>query len=277
MKRWTLFCWLLPLIGHSPEALAWGLATHLYFAQLLLWAVPLADPKLRRAVRRLPRLLLAGACLPDLALVAGRGSGDCFRTSHDWAQAQQLLDHAGDEEERALAVGYCCHLFVDVIAHNHFVPAHEAMWLKVPVLTHALAEWVMDAHVGRQLFASPPQLMQEEAQRLIPFVARHFGCKPATAGILLRRLTRATRLLYGSGLHRGLRGAARLLDRHLIRRCDHYVAQTTDRLSQINRLFAGEAPRWRADLPCPEHTAYLSALSGERLRGLLPLPGNLFG
>ena len=49
---------LLPL-----DALAWGLDTHLYFAQQALLAAPLADPALQRAVLRLPRFVLAGACL----------------------------------------------------------------------------------------------------------------------------------------------------------------------------------------------------------------------
>jgi hypothetical protein len=59
--------WLLAL--WPSDALAWGLQTHLYFAQYALALLPLADPGLRAAARRLPGLVLAGACLPDLAIV----------------------------------------------------------------------------------------------------------------------------------------------------------------------------------------------------------------
>jgi hypothetical protein len=77
--------WLLAavLVSFSGDALAWGLQTHVFFAQhALLLAAGLADPDLRRAALRLPRLVLAGACLPDLAL-AGRVLGiAAFRRSH---------------------------------------------------------------------------------------------------------------------------------------------------------------------------------------------------
>ncbi|MEO1766910.1 zinc dependent phospholipase C family protein [Thiobacter aerophilum] len=275
MKRRAWIWWLLPLTLYSEQALAWGLATHLYFAQLLVWAVPLADSRLRRAVRRLPRLLLAGACLPDLTLVAGRLTG--FATSHEWRFAWRLMEKAASDEERALAVGYASHLFVDVLAHNHFVPAHEALWLKVPVLTHAVAEWVMDAHVACQLFAYPQVILDAEAARIVPFVARHFACSSAEAARGVKRLSQASGLLYGSRLHRLLGLGARALDRCLARRCDHYVAEITARLPEINRLLAGEAPNWRADLPCPVRTAHLAGLGYERLRGPLPLPKSLFG
>ena len=52
MRHRPWFFILIPLLLHSAEALAWGLATHLYFSQLLLWAVPLLDPRLRAAAKR---------------------------------------------------------------------------------------------------------------------------------------------------------------------------------------------------------------------------------
>jgi len=60
----------LPLAMFAPDAYAWGLQTHLFFAQCAVFLVPFADRELRAAVSRFPRLVLAGACLPDLALAA---------------------------------------------------------------------------------------------------------------------------------------------------------------------------------------------------------------
>ncbi|MEO7343402.1 MAG: zinc dependent phospholipase C family protein, partial [Methylotenera sp.] len=90
----------------------------------------------------------AGACLPDLAIVSHR-----YRHTHLWENAHQLLLNAQSDEETAIAIGYASHLYVDVIAHNHFVPAHEAMWsghkifrikgLENSMLTHIASEWGM--------------------------------------------------------------------------------------------------------------------------------------
>jgi hypothetical protein len=55
----------------APDALAWGLQTHVFLAQWLLAAAPFADPRIRAAASRLPRLVLAGACLPDVSLFSG--------------------------------------------------------------------------------------------------------------------------------------------------------------------------------------------------------------
>ena len=78
--------WLLPLLLHSADANAWGLVTHVYFAQWLIWATPLLDPRLRQAIQRFPELVMAGACLPDLALVS-----PSFRHTHQWPICQEIL------------------------------------------------------------------------------------------------------------------------------------------------------------------------------------------
>ena len=52
--KFGYLAWLTPLLLYSSDALAWGLYTHVYFAQQLIWAVPLADPRFRRAMFALP-------------------------------------------------------------------------------------------------------------------------------------------------------------------------------------------------------------------------------
>ena len=94
---------MLPIALHSADALAWGLYTHVYFAQLLLWAVPLADPRFRRAVRRFPDLLLAGACLPDVSLFSGWVRSEPLAKTHQWVIAQRLLEDVRNDREAALA------------------------------------------------------------------------------------------------------------------------------------------------------------------------------
>jgi hypothetical protein len=246
-KTSARFAWLLPLALFSDNALAWGLYTHVYFAQLLIWAIPLADPRFRRAIVRFPELLLAGVCLPDLALFGRHVGAPALGSIHQWSMARRLLAEADDDEPRALALGYASHLLTDVIAHNHFVPAHEQLWLDRPVVTHAASEWAMDAFVAPHLFARPSGLMARHRTLLAEYTAARFHCAPAAARRALDCLRHGDALLRGSGLPQALLRVAKGIDVRLLRRFGWYVAETTARLGQINRLIEGDAPVWLAE------------------------------
>jgi hypothetical protein len=56
--------------------------------------MPLLDPRLQAAIKKFPELVMAGACLPDLAIISHR-----FRHTHLWENAQQLMLSAKTEEE----------------------------------------------------------------------------------------------------------------------------------------------------------------------------------
>jgi hypothetical protein len=268
--------WSIPASLFAADALAWGLYTHVYFAQLLVWAVPLLDPGLRRAVRRFPHRMMAGACLPDLALVGATARTRAFDASHRWETAQVLLDAAHDDESRACAVGAISHLWVDIIAHNHFVPAHEHLWWNVPMLTHAASEWAMDRHIAHHLFRQPAMLLQDD-DWLVGYVAASFDCTLAASRRAIRQLAGAEALLRHSRLPGMLHGMGRLLDRKLPARFDYYIQEVTRRLPQINRVFAGEAPAWLADCP-PMAVARerIAAHAPELVACRMPLPGDLF-
>ncbi len=268
--------WSIPASLFAADALAWGLYTHVYFAQLLVWAVPLLDPDLRRAVRHFPQRLMAGACLPDLALVGSTARTRAFDSSHRWETAHALLAAAHDDESRACAVGAISHLWVDIIAHNHFVPAHEHLWWNVPMLTHAASEWAMDRHIAQHLFRPPAVLLQAD-DWLIDYVARNFDCAPAACRRAIRQLAGAESLLRHSRLPNMLHGAGRVFDRRLSSRFDYYIQEVTTRLPQINRVLAGEAPAWLADCP-PVAVARerIAAHAPELVACRLPLPGDLF-
>jgi hypothetical protein len=268
--------WSIPASLFAADALAWGLTTHVYFAQLLVWAAPLMDPVLRRAVQRFPRRLMAGACLPDLALVGTTAGTRAFDASHRWETAHALLDAAHDDEARACAVGAMSHLWVDIIAHNHFVPAHEHLWWNVPMLTHAAAEWAMDRHITRHLFRPPAPLLQAD-DWLVDYVACNFDCPPAASRRAIRQLAGAERLLRQSCLPHALHGMGRVLDCKLAARFDYYLQEVTVRLPQMNRVLAGEAPAWLPDCPPAAVTrARIAAHAPELVACRLPLPGDLF-
>ncbi len=308
----TALLWSVPAVLFAGDALAWGLYTHVYFAQLLVWAVPLLDPALRRAVRRFPQRLMAGACLPDLALVGATARTRAFDASHCWETAHALLDAARDDESRACAVGAMSHLWVDIIAHNHFVPAHEHLWWNVPMLTHAASEWAMDRHIARHLFhpqgagrgckaaealkdsdplcaearvesyaatttLHPPATLLQADDWLIDYVARSFDCTPAASRRAIRQLAGAERLLRQSRLPSVLHGMGRVFDRNLAARFDYYVQEVTLRLPQMNRVLAGEVPAWLADCPSVAVARErIAAHAPERVACRMPLPGDLF-
>jgi hypothetical protein len=274
--RHTAFLWSVPIALFAGDALAWGLTTHVYFAQLLVWAVPLLDPVLRRAVCRFPQRLMAGACLPDLALVGSTARTRAFDASHRWETAHALMAAAHDDESRACAVGAISHLWVDIIAHNHFVPAHEHLWWNVPMLTHAASEWAMDRHIARHLFHPSATLLQAD-DWLVDYVTRNFDCSPVASRRAIKQLAGAEVLLRRSRLPNMLHGMGRVLDRKLSERFDYYIQEVTTRLPQINRVFAGEAPAWLADCP-PVAVARerIAAHAPDLVACRMPLPGDLF-
>jgi len=274
-KNAAPLAWLLPLVLFSNDALAWGLCTHIYFSQLLIWAIPLADPRFRRAVARLPELMLAGACLPDISLFGRYLDAPALHTTHQWSAMQRLLIAARDDESRALALGYASHLLADIIAHNHFVPAHEQLWFNYPIITHAASEWVMDAHIMRNLLARPSELMRRHHARLADYAAEHLGCTRADTRRALGCLKHGEALLRASRLPQALLAGARVADTRLERRLNWYVAETAVRLSQINRLIRGDAPVWHAEVD-GAHPAHRHARGLPGAVFAPPLPQDFF-
>lgn len=274
LKHWR---WLIPLLFYSGDALAWGLYTHVYFAQLLLWAIPLTDPRFRRAVAAYPRLVLAGACLPDLSLVGRHLGAAELDETHRWECVHKQLELARSDEERALAIGFASHLLADVIAHNHFVPAHERMWSNCSMATHAAAEWAMDTHIRRHLFVAPAELLDQHRHELTAYVARHFACSPEAAWRSMRLLAKAESLLRASRLPQLCYRGAMLMDERLRHRFNYYLRETAGKMVHINRILSGEAPLWHAESPCMESTrARVGLCMPHQVRGRMPLPQDLF-
>jgi hypothetical protein len=244
----------------APDALAWGLQTHVFLAQWLLAAAPFADPRIRAAALRLPRLVLAGACLPDLAL-AGRMSGvTTFRRAHQWSTVRSIATDS--DEQRAIAVGYASHLLADVVAHNRFVPEHEQRIVDVPHFTHAICEWAMDQHLSKGLQVAPAQLLASEIRTLAPVVAQTFGCREVLARRTLRVLGCAERLLRFSPLPRLCRRVVSLFDLDVVPRFDAYMGDASALVRRIESVLHGAEPRWQPEPEPPVPAGTTVALRG---------------
>jgi hypothetical protein len=275
--RFGHLAWLIPLLLYSSDAMAWGLYTHIYFAQQLVWAIPLADTRFRRAVCAFPGWVMAGACLPDLSLTGRHAGTHDFKLTHQWDTARRLLEQASGDEERAIALGFASHLLVDIIAHNHFVPAHENLWINVPLLTHASSEWAMDVHVMKHVFNSPAILLKLNHDALAHFAASHFRCDLEQAGNAIMLLANGDAVLRGSRLAEGIYHTGKVLDRNLKRRFNYYMRETSRRLVQINHVIEGRNPAWHPEPPLPQfvHDRVRSHTHRE-INHHLPLPMDLF-
>jgi hypothetical protein len=240
MRKWY---WWLPCCFYSLDANAWGLVTHLYFAQSLLWAMPLLDPRLQAAIKKFPELVMAGACLPDLAIISHR-----FRHTHLWENAHQLMLSAKTEQETAIAIGYVSHLYVDVIAHNHFVPAHEAKWFKNDILTHITSEWAMDAHLAPLINTSPRRLITEHHALLSQFMAGQFRCSVKVTATALTRLAFWDGVLRAIHLPYAIYRTVNLLDKKVFKHFVYYIAKTQVAVQDIGLVFNGDRPMLEPEL-----------------------------
>lgn len=234
----------LPLLLFAPDASAWGLQTHLFFAQSAILLVPFADPRLRAAVARFPELLCAGACLPDLFL-AGKALGTpAFSRAHRWSTLRRLAAVPERESDLAVAAGYASHLVTDVVAHNFFVPEFESRLARIPHFTHALAEWAMDRHLCDAVEAGPRELLVANHSTIAAFVARSFRCDYPLAGRAVALLANADGVLRRSPLPLLCRSIVARLDRVVPERFDSYVRGAQAALPGIEAALAGEFLDW---------------------------------
>lgn len=255
-RRFFSYAWLLPFMLFVGDAHAWGLVTHTYFAHALIWACPLLDPKLRRIITHHSALVMAGACLPDLGLMNAK-----MTFTHGWATAHHLLKQAETEEELALAIGYTSHLYVDVIAHHHFVPAHEAMWFEKGLVAHIASEWAMDAYLTPYCRQSPSQLLKAYREPIHGFMRK---CFPQHASALYRAIDRLgfwDKLLRLVKIPHLLCWCIRRIDKRLNKHFDYYIQQTERILTEFERVLSGHHPGWAPE----NHVTSATELSAKRL------------
>ncbi len=272
MKLKQFIYWLTPLLLHSSEANAWGLVTHLYYAHSLLWAMPLLDPRLQAAIKRFPELVMTGSVLPDLAVVNHR-----FNETHQWHHAHQLFSKANSDQQIALAIGYASHLYVDVIAHNHFVPAHEATWLQRfkrkktdkpdswlksqlfkriklskwinhSAMTHIMSEWAMDAHLHPLVDKTPSQLLAKHRDEAEKFIGQHFNHSRITITQSIDRLHFWDGVLRTVKLPQLILWTANRLDKKLFKHFSYYIAKTQTAMFDFGQAVNGHIPSHAPEL-----------------------------
>ncbi len=247
-RQVSKFLWVVPLSIYAIDANAWGLYTHIYFAQWLLLAAPFLDPKIQHIIKKFPTLVMAGACLPDLAIIS-----KSFNTTHLWHNADWMLANALTEEQFAIAVGYTSHLFVDVVAHNHFVPAHEAKWARVPwlnksLMIHITSEWAMDAHIAKRISYKPHHLIFKHSRQISAFIAPCFKVSTDVVTAKLKQLAWADYALRLSQLSFAAFWIVKSRDSGFVKTLDYYLDKTKHALSQFDQSLLGNQPSFEAEL-----------------------------
>lgn len=276
-KTIRILLWGTPFLLQAHDACAWGLYTHIFLAQWLVWGVPLLDNELRRAVLRYPKLVMAGACLPDLALVGPFVGTRAFQQTHCWQNAGAMLQSAQTDAERALIVGYYSHLFADVLAHHHFVPAHERLWVDWPMLAHTVSEWAMDAHVSEHLMTNPSRLLRDGEAEIVALASRQFKLSPEQTRRAVRLLASADFILRWSRLPQLLYRSVKRFDRKTPRRFNYFISETSVRFDEFNRVLAGDSPLLDANGgSAATAQARLDQFSRHQIKRGQPLPADCF-
>ncbi len=243
VKKSQMIYWILPLVLYSADSYAWGLTTHIYFAHSLLWAMPALDKSFRRAILSYPKLVMAGACLPDLSIMNKQ-----FTISHQWSTAFCLIKSAETDQERAIAVGYISHLYIDVIAHNHFVPAHEAIWFEQGMCGHILSEWAMDGHLQAITEDSVSQLLKQHKRELSSFLSEALNLSRHTISNSINQLMFWDKLLRRIRLPQLIHYLAHKIDARTHRNFSYYLAQTHIALQKFQHVLQGQEPKLQAEL-----------------------------
>lgn len=238
---YSLTTCILILITTSGEAHAWGLYSHVVFTHQYLNSLPLVSVPLLEIMRRYPSLVLAGACLPDLAVVSRT-----FNHSHGWGIGQQLLK-SNNERHLALGIGYNIHLLTDVVAHQHFVPTFEAKWDNHSLLTHVASEWAMDAFLARTDIPYPHKLLRIHRKTIVEALSHGIQCNEIMTEHALRTLAIADQALRISRIPQWLLHRSQKLDSEFVLKLGYYRTQVTLALQDLPQLLNGHFPSLHAE------------------------------
>ena len=238
--RPTLFALLL-LLALPGEAHAWGLYSHVAYTYQWLQSVPALPPQWLAVVQRYPTLVMAGACLPDLAVVSRT-----FSLSHGWGMGQPLL-HSRHERQLALGIGYNLHLLTDVVAHQHFVPTFEAQWQHHSLLTHAAAEWAMDAFLHHPAVPAPAKLLCLHRKTIVDTLSTQLACPAHVVHTAVTRLAHADHALRLSRIPHFLLHRYRQRDHEFTHKLAYYRDQVTLALHDLPQLLHGQFPSLHAE------------------------------
>lgn len=153
---WILFALLL----FPASAFAFGPVAHLDMGLDLVASAALFGAGVRRLIRRYPDAFLRGMLDPDRSLA--KNLAPYRRHSHNWVHAFRQFEATRIEAERAVFLGYLCHLAADTVAHNLYVPERVIASAGHPTAGHLYWESRLDARLRDRAGEAVDRLRQAE-------------------------------------------------------------------------------------------------------------------
>lgn len=151
---------LFALLLFPAQALAFGPVAHLDMGLDLVASAALFGAGVRRLMRRHADDFLRGLLDPDRSLA--KNLAPYRRHSHNWTHAFRQYETARLEAERAVFLGYLCHLAADTVAHNLYVPRRMVASAGHPAAGHLYWESRLDARLREQAQGAVERLRQAE-------------------------------------------------------------------------------------------------------------------
>ncbi len=129
-------------IFFPSEAHAWGPIAHLHFAQTVLSQSALLPELVRDVITSFPNDFFYGALAADITI--GKRLVEYQHNCHNWDVGLKILKGAKTKDAEAFSYGYLCHLGVDTVSHNYFVPFQLVAHFRTRVLRHIYWEMRYD-------------------------------------------------------------------------------------------------------------------------------------
>jgi hypothetical protein len=154
-----LLAGLLMLLLLPDPAFAFGPATHIFLGRQLLDMLQLLPSGLADLIRVHPQSFLYGSMAADISFA--KKYVPAGRHCHFWHVGEEILEHAGNDRLRAVALGYLSHLAADTIAHNFFVPRQLLLTSSTRALGHSYWEHRLDVHLGDEYSMAARHVVME--------------------------------------------------------------------------------------------------------------------
>ncbi len=140
------------LILWPHEASAWGPVAHLHFAQTVISQAEVLPLFVRNIITQFPQDFYYGCIAADITL--GKKFVEYIHNCHNWDVGLKILRQAKDKATEAFAYGYLCHLGVDTVSHNYFVPYQLIASFRTRVLRHIYWEMRYDTMLNKPALAA---------------------------------------------------------------------------------------------------------------------------
>ncbi|GEM_PF-983158 len=153
----------LALLLFPSQAYAWGLATHVEVARILMSDYRDVLQAFASCILAQPDAFMYGSISPDHFLMKNLKR---YRDhSHNWDNAFEMLKNSNSPRLEAFSLGYLAHLAADAVAHNIFVPGQIATSEGIAARRHTIWELRFDCYQPHEAATKVLELEQLPQRR----------------------------------------------------------------------------------------------------------------